>query len=280
MGDYVDLDRAENGVATLTLHHGKVNALSVELLAELRELAAELSSDTGRARAVVITGGPKLFAAGADITQFAADPSPETFAIAEPAAVRRVGAAFLHTLNAVAAIPCPTIAQVSGFALGGGCELALACDLRIASSTARFGQPEILLGIIPGGGGTQRLARLVGPAVAKDLVFTGRMIDATEALRIGLVNEVTEPEQLDARTAELAATLAAGAPSALAAAKRAIDGGLETSLEQGLLVEHEEFVTGFATPDAAIGVRSFLANGPGHADFAQITVPTPGPGAV
>ncbi|NLA35807.1 MAG: enoyl-CoA hydratase/isomerase family protein, partial [Actinobacteria bacterium] len=222
------------------------------------------------ARVVVITGGPRLFAAGADITQFAADTSPDHFAVAGSERVREIGGAFLEALNAIAALPQPTIASISGFALGGGCELALACDFRIASAKARFGQPEILLGIIPGGGGTQRLARLVGPSIAKDLIFTGRQVGAEEALRIGLVNEVTEPEALEARTAEFAAALAAGAPNALALAKRAIDEGLETTLDDGLRLEQDRFVEVFASSDATVGVKSFLEVGPGHADFGAI----------
>ena len=265
MSDYLELSCADNGVATITLAHGKVNALCVELLEALGAVAAELSQPSDPCRAVVITGGPKLFAAGADISQFTADSNPESFAIAGADQVGRVAGAFLDTLNAVAAIPAPTIASVSGFALGGGCELALACDLRVAS--AKFGQPEILLGIIPGGGGTQRLARLVGVGVAKDLIFTGRMIDAAEAHRIGLVNEVCEPEALDERVAELAASLAAGPRSALAAAKEAIDGGLSLSLEDGLRHESGLFRDSFTTADATIGVRSFLASGPGNAVF-------------
>ena len=263
----VDLSITD-GVATLTLQHGKVNALSVEVLGELAAHAATLAGSD--ARAVVITGGARLFAAGADITQFAADVTPERFAVADSARVREIGGAFLGALNAIAALPQPTIASISGFALGGGCELALACDFRIASTKARFGQPEILLGIIPGGGGTQRLARLVGPSVAKDLIFTGRQVGAEEALRIGLVNEVTEPEALEERTAEFAATLAAGAPNALALAKRAIDEGLETTLDDGLRLEQDRFVEVFASADATVGVQSFLERGPGHADFGAI----------
>lgn len=270
MPELLDLHLADNGVATITLRHGKVNALCVALLNELRDAARSITSGEVAARAVVITGGPKLFAAGADITEFASDPDPASFAVAAPERVREIGGAFLDALNAVAAIPVPTIASVSGFALGGGCELALACDLRVASTKARFGQPEILLGIIPGGGGTQRLARLVGPSVAKDLVFTGRQVPADEALRIGLVNEVVDPEQLDGRTAELASSLAAGAPNALRLAKAAIDGGLEMSLDEGLRHEQDCFVDVFATPDATVGVASFLQSGPGHAAFSDI----------
>jgi enoyl-CoA hydratase/carnithine racemase len=159
------------------------------------------------------------------------------------------------------------IAAVSGFALGGGCELALACDLRIASERARFGQPEVLLGIIPGGGGTQRLARLVGPSLAKELILTGRQVGADEALRIGLVNEVVAPDELHDRAFALAAELAAGAVVAQSLAKRAIDQGLETTLADGLALEQDLFVETFATEDARIGVASFVEHGPGKARF-------------
>jgi enoyl-CoA hydratase len=159
------------------------------------------------------------------------------------------------------------IAAVSGFALGGGCELALACDLRIASDKARFGQPEILLGIIPGGGGTQRLARLVGPSRAKNLVLTGRQVGADEALRIGLVDEVVAPDDLHDRACGLAAELAGGAVAAQGLAKRAIDRGLQGSLSAGLDLEQELFSEVFTTEDARIGVASFLEHGPGKATF-------------
>lgn len=267
MPELVRLERSPNGVATITLSHGKVNALSVEVLDELVAAAREVSDPASGVRAVVVTGGARIFAAGADISQFTASPGAPDVAIAEPDRVREIGHAFLEAFNAVAAIPCPTIASISGFALGGGCELALSCDIRVASSKAKLGQPEILLGIIPGGGGTQRLARLVGPAIAKDLVFTGRQVDASEALRIGLVNEVVEPEALDDRVAELAGSLAAGPADALVRAKRAIDEGLDLSLLGGLELEQDEFVGVFASPDALIGVRSFLETGPGHAQF-------------
>ena len=267
MGEFLDLEFGESGVATIRLHHGKVNALCVELLGELEVAARTVASPDSSVGAVVVTGGPKLFAAGADITQFAADSDPSSFAIADGDRVRDVGASFLGALNAVAAIPVPTIASVSGFALGGGCELALACDLRIASTRAKFGQPEILLGIIPGGGGTQRLARLVGPSIAKDLIFTGRQVDAAEALRIGLVNQVVESDELDDRVAELATSFAAGPRDALRLAKAAIDGGLATTLDAGLVLEQQRFVEIFASDDASVGVKSFLEHGPGRAAF-------------
>ena len=206
--------------------------------------------------AVVVTGGDRIFAAGADIGEFDG-----------PEEGRAVGAAFLRALDAVAAIPRCVVAAVSGYALGGGCELALACDLRIASERARFGLPEILLGIIPGGGGTQRLARLVGPARAKQLIFTGRQVDAAEALAMGLVDEVVPPEQLHDRALALAAELASGAVVAQGLAKRAIDEGLQGSLADGLALEQQLFAQVFETEDARIGIASFREHGPGKARF-------------
>jgi enoyl-CoA hydratase/carnithine racemase len=169
--------------------------------------------------------------------------------------------------EALEAIERVTIASISGYALGGGCELAMACDLRIAADRAKLGQPEILLGIIPGGGGTQRLARLVGPARAKELIFSGRQVDAVEALAIGLVNEVVPAADLDAYVAEKAAAYAAGPLLAHAAAKRAIDRGFDVGLAAGVAIEQDEFAAIFATKDAAVGVQSFLADGPGRATF-------------
>lgn len=261
----VRLERRDDGVAVVTLAHGKVNALCVELLDQLRDVAGELTRDP--ARAVVVTGGPKVFAAGADITEFAERGGEAPFAVAAPERVERIGAAFLDALEAVAAVPTPTIAAVAGVALGGGCELALACDLRLAGASARLGQPEILLGIIPGGGGTQRLARLCGPAVAKDLVFSGRMVGAEEAHRLGLLDRVVDDDAVLDEALEWAGTFARGPRHALALAKDAIDRGLEGSLAEGLRREQELFVRSFTTPDATAGVRSFLAEGPGRADF-------------
>lgn len=262
-GSLVSVERHDSGVHVLRLTNGKLNPLSVGVLSDLAAAAESISGD---ARAIVVTGNDRAFAAGADIKQFTASTDP--FAIAEPGTVREIGAAFLSALDAVAAIGCPTIAAISGVALGGGCELALACDLRIATPTALLGQPEILLGIIPGGGGTQRLARLVGPARAKDLIFSGRTVDAVEAHRIGLVDRIVEDggDVVEAAI-EWATTFANGPSAALALAKEAIDGGLEGSLEEGLALEAELFVRSFGTEDAVIGVESFLANGPGKARF-------------
>jgi enoyl-CoA hydratase len=197
-----------------------------------------------------------LFAAGADISQFNG-----------PDEARTIGAAFHTALNAFAAIPSFTIAAVSGFALGGGCELSMACDYRIGSTKAVIGQPEILLGIIPGGGGTQRLPRIVGASRAKEIMLTGRQVKADEALSIGLLDEVVEPEALMARAMELATTVASGATQAARIIKRVVDAGIETDLASGLNLELKAFEEVFHTDDSQIGVQSFRENGPGKATF-------------
>jgi enoyl-CoA hydratase len=250
----VQLERRDDGVAVVRLDNPKVNALSTALLAQLEAAAAALADDPPGA--VVVTGGDRVFAAGADIGEFGG-----------PGEARAVGGAFVRALDAVAAIPRCVVAAVSGFALGGGCELALACDLRIASDKARFGQPEILLGVIPGGGGTQRLARLVGPSRAKELILSGRQVRTDEALRIGLVDEVVPHDELHDRAFALAAELASGALVAQGLAKRAIDEGLQGPLAAGIALEQELFAEVFATEDARIGVASFLEHGPGKATF-------------
>jgi len=252
--DIVLLERRADGVAVVTLNSPKVNALSTQLLARLKEIADDLTSDA--AGAVVLTGGDRLFAAGADISQFGG-----------PEEARVIGGAFHAALNAFADIPSFTIAAVSGFALGGGCELSMACDYRIASTKAVFGQPEILLGIIPGGGGTQRLPRLVGASRAKEMMVTGRQVKSEEALRIGLADEVVEPEQLMPRALELAGSVASGATQATRLIKQAVDRGIETDLASGLALELELFEEVFRTEDSRIGVKSFLENGPGKARF-------------
>lgn len=247
-------ERRDDGVAVLTLANPKVNALSSEVLRQLHAAAADLTEDPPGA--VIVTGGARLFAAGADISEFAG-----------PDEARSIGGLFRDALDAVAAIPRATIAAVAGIALGGGCELAMACDLRMASGTARFGQPEILLGIIPGGGGTQRLARLVGPARAKDLIFSGRQVRAEEALAMGLVDRVVEPDDLADASVAWAAELAGGAVLAQGLAKAAIDDGLDGTLDAGLAREQSLFREVFATDDARIGVDSFREHGPGQARF-------------
>jgi enoyl-CoA hydratase len=251
----VRVERGDDGVATLRLDRPKVNAMSVALLVALREAAEELIADPPGA--VVVTGGERVFAAGAEISEFAG-----------PDEARRIGAAFREALGAVAAIPRFTVAAITGVALGGGCELALACDWRICADNARLGQPEILLGIIPGGGGTQRLPRLVGVARAKEIILTGRQVRADEALRIGLVDEVVPAAEVHPRAAAKAAELAAGAVVAQGLAKAAIDEGTETTLAWGLDREQALFEQVFTTEDSQTGVRSFLESGPGKATFS------------
>lgn len=260
MSELVLVERRDDGVAVVTLNNPKVNALSRALLAELEEAAVDLRVDPPGA--VVVTGGDRLFAAGAEISEFWGGE-----AVITRDEVLALGGGFLRALNAVAAIPRVTIAAVSGFALGGGCELALACDLRIAGERAKLGQPEVLLGIIPGGGGTQRLARLVGPSRAKDLILSGRQVAAAEALAMGLVDEVVPQDELHEHVLALAARYAAGAVEAQAIAKRAIDEGLDRNLADGLDLEQQLFADSFTTADAAIGVESFLEHGPGKAEF-------------
>jgi enoyl-CoA hydratase/carnithine racemase len=251
----VTVERRGDGVAVVTLDHPKVNALSSELLRQLLGAATALTDDPPGA--VVVTGSDRVFAAGADIAEFGG-----------PDEARVIGDLFLRSLSAVADIPRATIAAVNGVALGGGCELALACDFRVASERARFGQPEILLGIIPGGGGTQRLPRLVGTARAKDMIFTGRQVGAEEALAIGLVDEVVPPGEVLDRALAKAAELAAGPLVAHGLAKRAIDRGMDITLNGGLDLEQQLFVQVFETDDARTGVESFLRDGPGRARFS------------
>ena len=254
MEDLVLLERRPDGVAVVTLNNPKVNALSQAVLARIKEIALDLTANPPGA--VVITGGERIFAAGADISEFGGTTEGD-----------RIGLGFHSALDAVAAIPRFVIAAVSGYALGGGCELSMACDYRIAGEKAVFGQPEVLLGIIPGGGGTQRLPRLVGSSRAKEIVMTGRQVKSDEALRIGLVDEVVPNDQLHERAFALAAEVARGALQAHAAMKRAIDEGMSSTLVDGLLLERQLFTDVFATDDSQIGVKSFLENGPGKATF-------------
>ena len=257
----VRIERGADGVAVLRIDRPRANALSSQVVRQITEAAEELVEDPPGA--VVVWGGRLLFAAGADITELVTDDG-SVIAVDQALAISD---GFRAAYDAVAAIPRLTIAAVSGYALGGGCELALACDLRVCADNAKIGQPEILLGIIPGGGGTQRLARLVGPARAKDLILTGRAVAADEALRIGLVDRVVPREEVLAAATTLAAEAARGPLVAQALAKRAIDEGLEATLDDGLTLEAELFGQAFRTRDAATGVRSFLADGPGKATF-------------
>ena len=250
----VIIETPDAGVARITLNNPKMNALSAEVLVALYD--ATQDSRVSSAAAVIITGGPRLFAAGADVTEFGGQHE-----------ARLVTDNFHRTADAIASLRGFVIASVSGYALGGGCEIALACDYRIASTKAVFGQPEVLLGIIPGGGGTQRLPRVVGRSRALELMVTGRQVASEEALRIGLADEVTTPEDLDERTLALAREVAAGATVAQRLIKRAVDDGINRSLADGLAHERDLFVEVFASEDSRIGVASFLQNGPGKATF-------------
>jgi len=256
MADLVSTERRDDGVAVVRLDNPPVNALSRAVLGELAAVAGELGDDDN-VKAVVVTGEGKAFAAGADISEFG-----------DADRAREIGAAFRAAFDAVAAIPRPVVAAVHGVALGGGMELALACDLRIAADSARLGQPEILLGIIPGAGATQRLPRLVGPARAKELIWSGRQVKAEEAQGIGLVDRVVPADELRDAALAWAGELAAGAVVAMGMAKRAIDAGLDGPIADGLDIEGDAFIEVFDTADAQAGVRSFLEDGPGKAKFA------------
>jgi len=258
MGELVRFE-VESNVGTIRLDRPPMNALSAQVQDEIRAAAAEASARAD-VRAVIVYGGPKIFAAGADVKEMAEWSYQEMVD-------KSVG--LQSAFTAIARIPKPTIAAITGFALGGGCELALCADLRIAGDTAKLGQPEILLGIIPGAGGTQRLPRLIGPSRAKDLIFTGRFVGAEEALRIGLVDRVVPGDDVYAEAMALAVRLADGPAYALRAAKESIDRGLAVDLDTGLEIERVQFSALFATEDRAIGMRSFLDSGPGKAVFTH-----------
>lgn len=245
------------GVGTIRLERPSMNALDVATQDRLRELAEEVSGRDD-VRAVVLYGGEKVFAAGADIKEMQA---------MDHAAMVVRSKALQDSFTAVARIPKPVVAAVTGYALGGGCELALCADFRIAGDNAKLGQPEIMLGLIPGAGGTQRLARLVGPAKAKDLIFTGRHVKAEEALAMGLVDRVVPAAEVYEQAHAWAAALAKGPALALRAAKEAVDAGLETDLDTGLTIERTWFAGLFATEDRERGMRSFVEEGPGKAKF-------------
>lgn len=256
MGEYVRLEVAD-GVGTIRLDRPKMNAISIQVQEEIRAAAAE-ATERDDVKAVVVYGGERVFAAGNDVKEMA-DMSYTDM-------VKRSGP-LQSAVTAVARIPKPVVAAVTGYALGGGCELALAADLRFAADNAVLGQPEVLLGIIPGAGGTQRLTRLVGPSKAKDLIFTGRFVKADEALAIGLVDRLFPAESVYDEAVAWAKQFAGAATYALRAAKECVDRGLETDLETGLEIERQQFAALFATEDRTIGMRSFVESGPGKAEF-------------
>ena len=246
-----------DGVGTIRLDRPKVNAIDEQLHRELRAAAQE-AGERPDVRAVVLYGGERVFAAGADIAAMSG---------LDAGQVADWGRELTTSFTTVARLPKPVIAAITGYALGGGYELALCADFRVLGAGARVGQPEILLGVIPGAGGTQRLARLVGPARAKDLVFTGRQVGAAEALEMGLADAVVPDADVYPTAVAMARKFAAGPPLALAAAKRAIDEGLDGGLDTGLALEGELFAGLFGTEDQRTGMTSFLTEGPGRATF-------------
>ncbi|GAB7043465.1 MULTISPECIES: enoyl-CoA hydratase/isomerase family protein [Catenuloplanes] len=248
MGEFVRLEIAD-GIGTIRLDRPPMNALNTQVQEELRAAATAAAGDDA-VRAVVVHGGEKVFAAGADIKEMAG---------LDYARMSARAGALSSAFDAVAKIPKPVVAAITGYALGGGCELALACDWRVIADDARLGQPEIKLGVIPGAGGTQRLARLIGPARAKDLIFTGRMVDADEALRIGLADRVVPAAEVYPTAVELVSAFRTGPAQALRAAKAAIDGGLGMDLAAGLAWESQLFASLFATRDQKIGMDAFVA---------------------
>lgn len=248
---------ADTGVAVVQLDRPKLNALNRTMQNELRDTFVSLGSDD-QVRAVVMHGNERAFAAGADVKEMVDWTASR---------VLSEGAGLEACFTAIARTPKPVIAAVTGYALGGGCELALCADLRVIGRGAILGQPEILLGIIPGAGGTQRLARLVGPSRAKDIILSGRFVEADEALRIGLADRVVDDEQVVAEAIAWATELATRPALAARAAKEAIDRGLEVDLESGLELERLHFASLFATEDRVIGMRSFIESGAGKARF-------------
>jgi enoyl-CoA hydratase/carnithine racemase len=258
VGEFVRLEiDKDSGVGTIRLDRPPMNAIDGEVVGQLEEVAREASYNDD-VRAVVIYGGEKIFAAGADIKEMA-ERNPRDV-------MNRMGG-LQAVFTEVEDIPKVVIAAITGYALGGGCELSLCADFRVMADSAAIGQPEILLGIIPGAGGTQRLPRLVGPARAKDIIYSGRFVKAEEALRIGMVDHVVPAEEVYAKAVEIAARYAKGPLVALRAAKIAINRGAVKDMQTGLAIERELFVTLFSTEDQKIGMRSFIEKGPGKAEF-------------
>jgi enoyl-CoA hydratase/carnithine racemase len=248
VGEFVSVE-IDQAVATIRLERPPMNALSAAVQDEIATAARQLSADPA-VRSVILYGGQQVFAAGADVKE-----------MAELGYVRMasVGSRRLQdTFRAVARIGKPVIAAITGYALGGGLELALCADFRVVGQNAKLGQPEILLGIIPGAGGTQRLPRLIGPAKAKDLIYSGRFVTADEALAVGLADKVVPDNQVYGAAREWAASFSDGPALALRAAKEAIDRGLEADLDTGLEIERLSFAGLFASADAQAGMHSFL----------------------
>ncbi len=256
MGEFVRLE-VDGAVGTLRLDRPKMNAINGQVTAELKE-AAEEARDRTEVRAVVLYGGERVFAAGADIKEMSSITYGEMLSW---------GGRLQDSLRVVARLPKPVIAAVTGYALGGGFELALTADFRVLGERAKVGVPEIQLGVIPGAGGTQRLTRLVGPAKAKDLVFSGRHVAAEEALALGIADRVVPDADVYTTAVEMAQSYANGPAVALRAAKQAIDDGLELDLDSALRLETVLFAGLFSTDDQKIGMSSFVEHGPGKAQF-------------
>lgn len=240
------------GVVKLTISSpATLNALNSTILGELEDFVDSLGPDT--TRILVITGEGKAFVAGADISEMAHLSEEEGFAFGKRGA---------RVFKKIEDLPFPVIAAVNGFALGGGCELAMSCDIRIASAKARFGQPEVGLGIIPGFSGTYRLPKLVGQGIAKELIYTGKMIGADEALRIGLVNSVVAPEELDAAVNALVSAILKNAPIAVGFAKACINENYDLDVDESVALENRYFAKCFATDDQKEGMDAFLHKRP------------------
>ena len=257
MGEYVNLEIADSGVGTIRLNRPKVNALNAQVAQEIDAAVAEAKADD-RVRAVVVWGGEKVFAAGADIKEMEQRDAVSMY--------RYIGD-FQDVFTRLEQLPKPTIAAINGYALGGGCELSLACDFRVCAEDSQLGQPEILLGVIPGAGGTQRLPRLIGVGRAKEIIYSGRFVAADEALAIGLVNEVVPASEVYERAVKLAGRYARGPGVALMSAKQVIQNGLQVDMASGLILERQAFAALFMTEDQKIGMKSFVESGPGNAEF-------------
>jgi len=249
---FLKVSEEREGVVVLTLSSpATLNALNSTILAELESFVDSLDPD--KVRVLVITGEGKAFVAGADISEMARLSEEEGLIFGKKGS---------RVFKKIEDLPFPVIAAVNGFALGGGCELAMACDIRIASMKARFGQPEVGLGIIPGFSGTYRLPKLVGQGVAKELIYTGKMIDADEALRIGLVNRVVAPEELMTAVDGIVASILKNAPIAVAFAKSCINENYDLDVDESIALENRYFAKCFATADQKEGMDAFLHKRP------------------
>ncbi len=262
MGEFVNLEVSDTGVGTIRIDRPKLNPLNAQVVTELNDAITEAGGNE-KVRAVIVWGGEKVFAAGADIKEMENAEAATMFRYSSAGIID----SFQNVLTRLENLPVITIAAINGFALGGGCEIALACDFRICAEDSQLGQPEILLGIIPGAGGTQRLPRLIGVGRAKDLIYSGRFVKADEALAIGLVTKVVSPSDVYATAQKWADRYARGPTVALLAAKQVIQNGVDSDMATGQLLERQAFAALFATEDQKIGMKSFIEEGPGKAEF-------------